>query len=110
MNTPAPGYYPDPRRNHMGLHAYWDGERWHLDATTPTEAAEWVSIGLGLVLSVVLCAIFPPAVVVVGIGAWFYFYYSNKKKKRLQAQLEWDQQHSLPPRINASTETEASWP
>ena len=95
VNTAAPGYYPDPRPDHMGLHAYWDGERWHLDAA---EAAEWVSIGLGVVLSAVLCAIFPPAVVVVGTGACFYFYYSNEKKKRLQAQLEWDQQHSLPPR------------
>ena len=40
-------------------------------------------------LGTALCAVFPPAVVLVGIGLAMWWYYSNAKKKRLREAQEW---------------------
>jgi hypothetical protein len=84
--TPPAGWYPDPRNSAML--AWWDGQRWHLQATKPTQTTEWVGWGIGIVLGLALCAVFPPAVVLVGIGLAMWWYYSNAKKKRLREAQE----------------------
>ena len=95
MSNPAPGWYPSPRS--PGLLAWWDGERWHLEAkklTTSWEIASWI---VGIAAGLILSAIFPPALVLVGIVAMAWYYSDQNKKKRLRAQWEW-QQRQGPPR------------
>ena len=94
MSNPAPGWYPSPRN--PGLLAWWDGERWHLEAkklTTSWEIASWI---VGIAAGLALSAIFPPALVVVaGIAIAWYFSDQNKKK-RLRTQWEWEQKQGPP--------------
>lgn len=47
-------------------------------------------------LGTALCAVFPPAVVLVGIGLAMWWYYSNAKKKRLREAQEWYGQQGPP--------------
>jgi Protein of unknown function (DUF2510) len=85
----APGWYPDPR-GHTGMQAWWDGAQWHLQARKPTEVAEIVGWIIGIALGLALSAIFPPALVLVGIIAVAWYISDQNKKKRLRAQWEWD--------------------
>ena len=96
MSTPAPGGYPSPLD--AGMQAYWDGQKWHLEASKPTESAEWVGVIIAVTVSMILCTVFPPAIVMV-LGVWIWWHYYNKgRQKQARNQTEWDQQHQVPPR------------
>ena len=99
----APGWYPSPRDPNM--QAWWDGAQWHLNARQPTAANEIAGWIIGLTAGFILAAIFPPAIVIVGVIALAWYLSNQNKKKRARAQWEWD--HRAEAMLPNFTEAEA---
>ena len=95
-SNPAPGWYPSPRA--PGVMAWWDGEKWHLEAKKLIASWEIVSWIVGIAAGLIVSAIFPPTLVMVAIVAGFWYFSDQNKKQRARVQWEWDQQHGQPPR------------